>query len=79
MSDPSTYCIRALRVKVKSEAYPWLRAAAIEVNQVWNYSNEMSYKAGRPFSGPPKWLSAFELDRLTAGAPWAGFLLRRSS
>jgi IS605 OrfB family transposase len=60
--------VRALRLKVKSEAYPWLNAAAIEVNQVWNYCNEISARAARPFAGPPKWLSAYDLDKLTAGA-----------
>jgi putative transposase len=65
--DPTT-CIRTLRLKVKSEAYPWLEAAAIEVNQVWNYANATSDKASRPFAGPAKWLSAFDLDKLTAGA-----------
>jgi IS605 OrfB family transposase len=68
MSSQPVSCIRTLRLKVKSEAYPWLQAAAIEVNQVWNYANETSYKAGSPFSGRPKWLSAFDLNNLTAGA-----------
>jgi putative transposase len=61
-------CIRTLRLKVKSEAYSWLNAAAIEVNQVWNFANASSDKAARPFSGPGRWLSAFDLDKLTAGA-----------
>jgi putative transposase len=61
-------CIRTLRLKVKPESYPWLNAAAVEVNQVWNYSNEVSAKAARPFFGPPKWLSGYDLDKLTAGA-----------
>jgi putative transposase len=61
-------CVRTLRLKVKSEAYSWLNAAAMEVNQVWNYSNETSFKALNPFSGQGKWLSAFDLDKLTAGA-----------
>jgi putative transposase len=61
-------CTRTLRLKVKSEAYGWLNAAAIEINHVWNYANATSYKAARPFSGPPKWLSAYDLDKLTAGA-----------
>ena len=30
--DPTT-CIRTLRLKVKSEAYPWLNAAAIEAQR----------------------------------------------
>jgi len=60
--------IRTLRLKVKAEGYAWLNAAAIEVNQVWNFANASSYKAARPFAGPPKWLTAFDLDKLTAGA-----------
>jgi len=60
--------IRTLRLKVKAEGYAWLNAAAIEVNQVWNFANASSYKAARPFAGRPKWLTAFDLDKLTAGA-----------
>lgn len=29
---------RTLRLKVKREVYPWLRAAAVEVNQVFNFN-----------------------------------------
>src|ERR1700731_2561677 len=65
--DPTT-SIRTLRLKVKSEAYPWLNAAATEINQVWNFANATSYKAAQPFTGPGRWLSAFDLDKLTAGA-----------
>ena len=68
MTIESTTCIRSLRLKVKAEAYPWLNAAAVEVNQVWNYANEISFKAAQPFAGPPRWLSRFDLDKLTAGA-----------
>jgi len=60
--------IRTLRLKVKSEVYAWLNAAAIEVNQVWNYANATSYKAAYPFAGPSKWLTGFDLNNLTAGA-----------
>src|SRR5580692_7634062 len=60
--------VRTLRLKVKPERYAWLNAAAIEVNQVWNYANATSLRAIRPFAGPAKWLSAFDLDKLTAGA-----------
>jgi putative transposase len=72
-SDPSPAmvvepCIRTLRLKVKPESYPWLNAAAIEVNRVWNYANEVSARAARPFVGAPKWLSGYDLDKLTAGA-----------
>src|ERR1700685_4849016 len=63
-----TMCIRTLRLKVKAESYPWLNAAAIEVNQVWNWGNATSTKAARPFTGAAKWLSGFDLDKLSAGA-----------
>jgi putative transposase len=62
------HCVRTLRLKVKAEGYAWLNAAATEVNQVWNYGNATSYKAARPFAGTGKWLGAFDLDKLTAGA-----------
>jgi putative transposase len=60
--------IHTLRLKVKAEGYAWLNAAAIEVNQVWNFANTTSYKAARPFAGKPQWLTSFDLDKLTAGA-----------
>ncbi len=60
--------IRTLRLKVRREAYPWLNAAAIEVNTCWNWANALSDKAARPFAGAPRWLTAYELDKLSAGA-----------
>jgi IS605 OrfB family transposase len=68
MNAEVTPCIRTLRLKVKSEGYAWLNAAAVEVNQVWNFANATSYKAARPFAGPAKWLSGYDLDKLAAGA-----------
>ena len=44
---------RTLRLKVRRESYAWLNAAAIEVNPVWNWANEMSAKAAHPFAGRP--------------------------
>ncbi len=61
-------CIHTLRLKVKTDGYPWLNAAATEVNQVWNWANATSAKAARPFVGPAKRLSGFDLDKLAAGA-----------
>ncbi len=63
-----TTCIRSLRLKVKAESYAWLNAAAVEVNQVWNWGNATSAKAARPFVGAAKWLSGFDLDKLSASA-----------
>lgn len=64
----STSFMRTLRLKVKSEAYPWLNKAAVEVNATWNWANETSHKAARPFAGKAKWLSGFDLNNLSAGA-----------
>src|SRR2546421_5424063 len=70
VSDPTQTVLvaRTLRMKVKREAYRWLNAAAAEVNFVWNWANETTVKAARPFAGKPKWLSEFDLDNLSSGA-----------
>src|ERR1700676_1180319 len=60
-------CIRTLRLKGKAEACTWLNAAAVEINQVWNWANETSYKAGGAVAGPGKWLTGFDLNNLSAG------------
>jgi putative transposase len=60
--------IRTLRLKVRPEAYPWLNAAACEVNVVFNYCNETSLKAATRSDLKRKWLSGFHLCNLTAGA-----------
>ena len=61
-------CIRTLRLKVRAESASWLNAAAVEVNQVWNWANELSAKAVRPYAGSPKSLSGFDLCHHAAGA-----------
>jgi IS605 OrfB family transposase len=61
--------IRTLRLKVKKESYPWLRAAATEVNQVRNWGNQVSMDAAdRCRRSQPRYLSAFDLNNLSAGA-----------
>jgi putative transposase len=57
-----------LRLKVRAEAFAWLNAAAIEVNEVFNYCNETSYKAATRTDTKRKWMSGFDLCGLTAGA-----------
>ncbi len=59
---------RTLRLKVKAEAYSWLNAAAVEVNQVFNYANQASYDARRRTDLKSKWLSGFDLCSLTSGS-----------
>jgi IS605 OrfB family transposase len=60
---------RTLRLKVKREAYAWLNAASVEVNQVFNWANATSADAAdRNRRGTTKWLSGFDLNNLSAGA-----------
>jgi putative transposase len=56
-----------LQFKLRPGSEAWLNSAAREANLVWNYCNEVSAKAARPFYGKPKFLSAFDLHRLLAG------------
>ncbi len=65
----TTSLTRTLRLKVKGEAYAWLNQAAIEVNQIWNYCNEISYKATQTSVERPNpmWLSGYDLCNLTSG------------
>jgi IS605 OrfB family transposase len=60
---------RTLRLKVKPESYSWLNAAAVEVNQVWNWAAATCADAAdRNRRASPKWLSGFDLNNLSAGA-----------
>jgi putative transposase len=69
MVEPNpTSFVRTLRLKVKAEAYSWLNAAAVEVNQVFNYANQASHDARLRTDLKSKWLSGFDLCNLTAGA-----------
>jgi putative transposase len=59
---------RTLRLKVRPESYGWLSAAAIEVNQTFNFCNEASCLAATRTDSKRKWFSGFDLCSLTAGA-----------
>jgi putative transposase len=59
---------RTLRLKVRREAYAWLNAAAVEVNEVFNYCNETSLKAATRTDTKRKWMTGFDLCNLTSGA-----------
>ena len=59
--------MKTLRVKVRPDTWCWLDMAAREVNMVWNHVNELCAKAARPYYGPGKWLSGFDVAALLAG------------
>ena len=68
MAECKSTSIRTLRFKVKREANPWLNAAAVEVNQVFNYCNQTSLEAATRTDRKRKLMSGFDLCYLTAGA-----------
>ena len=59
---------RTLKLKVRPESYGWLNAAAIEVNQTYNFCNEASWLAATRTDLKRKWLTGFDLCGLTSGA-----------
>lgn len=59
---------RTLKFKVRPQAYGWLNAAAIEVNQTYNFCNEASWLAATRTDLKRKWLTGFDLCGLTSGA-----------
>src|SRR3984893_8395125 len=65
MTSPFT---RTLRFKVRPESYGWLSAAAVEVNQVFNFCNETSLLAATRTDLKRKWLTGFDLCNLTSGS-----------
>jgi hypothetical protein len=59
---------RTVKLKVRPESYGWLNAAAVEVNQVFNFSNEASLLAATRTDLKRKWLSGFDLCHLMSGS-----------
>jgi putative transposase len=59
---------RTLKFKVRPETYGWLSAAAIEVNQVFNFCNETSLLAATRTDLKRKWFTGFDLCNLTSGS-----------
>lgn len=56
--------IKTLKLRFKDKHTSALVAMAREVNQVWNYVNELSNRSIRERG---KWLSAYDLQKYTAG------------
>lgn len=58
---------KTLKLRVKDKHSKTLEAMACDVNMVWNFCNETSYKAIASFTRKPKFLSGYDLCYLTAG------------
>jgi len=59
---------KTLKLRIKDKHAAWLRGLAREVNQVFNFCNEVSAKASSPYNSKPRWLSGYDLQKLVAGS-----------
>lgn len=71
-ASSSDTLVRVLRLRLKDKHAPWLLGLAREVNFVWNFCNETSEKAIQRHG---RFLTAYDLDKLTAGATKEGLPL----
>ena len=68
--------MRTLRLRIKDKHAKALDALAREVNLVWNYCNELSYKH---FQRTGKFFSAYDLQKYTSGSTKAGLTINSAS
>ncbi len=59
---------KTLKLRIKDKHAAWLGGLAREVNTVFNFCNEVSMKASNPYSGKPKWLTGYDLQKLVSGS-----------
>lgn len=63
---------KTLKLRIKDKHVAFLDGLAREVNMLWNFINETSAKAARPYSGAGKFLSGYDLQKIVAGATKEG-------
>ncbi len=68
--------IKTLRFRIKDKSKPWLNELAKEVNFVWNYVNDLSFKM---IKNRGRFLSAYDMHKYLAGATKAGLSLHSHS
>jgi IS605 OrfB family transposase len=68
--------MKTLRVRIKDKHAKALDALALDVNLVWNYCNELSYKH---LQRTGKFFSGYDLQKYTAGATKEGLSINSAS
>ena len=68
--------MRTLHIRIKDKHCKVLDALARDVNMVWNYCNELSYKH---LQRTGKFFSSYDLQKYTAGATKAGLSINSAS
>jgi putative transposase len=64
--------VRTLRIRIKDKHKDFLRSLAFDVNQVWNFCNELSIKV---FERERRFMSGFDLQKYTDGCGKEGLKL----
>ena len=64
--------MKTLRVRIKDKHAKVLDAMACEVNMIWNFVNELSFKHTQRTG---KFFSAYDMNKYTSGATKEGFLV----
>jgi putative transposase len=72
----SALSMRTLRVRIKDKHAAFLKSLAFDVNQVWNYCNELSFKV---FERERRFMSGFDLQKYTNGVTKEGLSLHSAT
>ena len=75
-SKTSVESIRTLRVRIKDKHAKVLKSMAFDVNQVWNYCNELSAKV---YDRERKFISGYDLQKYTTGVTKEGLNLHSAT
>ena len=75
-SQTTDLSIRTLRIRIKDKHAKALKSMAFDVNQVWNYCNELSLKV---FQRERKFMSGFDLQKYTNGVTKEGLNLHSAT
>lgn len=75
-NKPATHTMRVLRLRLKDKHAAALQAMAQDVNLVWNYANDLSFKV---WQRERRFLSAYDIDKYTAGATREGLNLHSTT
>ena len=75
-SQTTDLSIRTLRIRIKDKHAKVLKSMAFDVNQVWNYCNELSLKV---FARERKFMSGYDLQKYTNGVTKEGLNLHSAT
>lgn len=76
VNKDNSLSVRTLHLRIKDKHAAFLKKLAFDVNQVWNYCNELSFKV---FERERKFMSGYDLQAYTNGATKEGLNLHSAT